>query len=52
MNVSYELRTVRRNSPVYVFDDEARAKQERERASRKGIPLNLVKVTRLEEVIS
>ena len=52
MTVSYELRTVRRNSPVYVFDDVVRAKAECERARSKGIPLNIVKVTRLEEIVS
>jgi hypothetical protein len=52
MNTSYELRTIRRNSPVYVFDDIVRAKAERDRAKSRGVPLNIVKVTRVEEIIS
>ena len=52
MTVSYELRSVRGNRPVFAFDDVARAKTERDRASERGIRLSLVKVTRIEEHIS
>lgn len=47
----YELRTVRSNRPVYVFDNVLRAKEERERAASRGVPLTLVRVTRQEMVV-
>lgn len=51
MSVSYELRSVRGNRPVYTFDSLARAEEERVKAEHRGVRLNLVKVTRVEELI-
>lgn len=52
MNTSYELRTTR-NTPVYAFDNETRARQELEKASRRiGTKLKLVRVTRVEEELT
>ena len=52
MNVAYEIRTVR-NTPVYRFDNEARAKAELASATRRiGTRLRLVKITTHEEEIA
>lgn len=51
MNTSYELRSVRGDRPVYVFDDVTRARTERDRAAERGVPLKIIKVTRSEEPI-
>lgn len=49
MQVTYEIRTAR-GTPVYVFDNEHRAKTELAAARKRSSPtLRLVKVTRTEE---
>ena len=49
MNTTYELRTVR-NTPVFVYDNEQRAREERVKEERRrGLKLRLVKITRVEE---
>ena len=51
MNVTYELRSVRGDRPVYAFEDETAARKERARAAERRVPLNLVKITRTEEYL-
>lgn len=52
MNVTYEIRTVR-NTPVYSFDNEYRAKDELAKAAKRiGTKLRLVKITRVEEELT
>ena len=52
MSVSYELRTVR-DTPVYSFDNEMRAREEQIKASKRiGTKLKLVRVTCVEEEIT
>lgn len=49
MNVSYEIRTMR-DTPVYRFDNEYRAKEELAKATKRiGTKLRLVKITLTEE---
>lgn len=51
MNVSYHIRTIR-GAPVFSFDSLQRAKEERFRAEKRiGCKMQIVKVTRLEEVV-
>jgi hypothetical protein len=51
MTVTYEIRT-RRNAPVFAYDTLERAKQERVRYEKRiGVPLNIVKITHVEEQI-
>ena len=51
MNVTYEIRTTR-NTPVYRFDNEVRAKEELAKAAKRiGTKLRLVKVTTTEEEV-
>lgn len=51
MTETYELRSVRGNRPVFAYQSLARAQEERERARKRGIPLRLLRVTRIEEEI-
>lgn len=52
MNVTYEIRTLR-NTPVYAFDNETRAKEELAKAMRRvGTQMRLVKITRVEEEVA
>jgi len=52
MSVSYELRTVR-DTPVYSFDNEMRAREEQIKASKRiGTKLKLVKIIKTEEEIT
>lgn len=52
MNVTYEIRTVR-DTPVYAFDNEFRAKEELAKATKRvGTKLRLIKITRVEEEIA
>ena len=52
MNVTYEIRTTR-NTPVYRFDNEHRAKDELAKATKRiGTKLRLVKITRVEEEVA
>ena len=52
MNVTYEIRTTR-NTPVYRFDNEYRAKDELAKAAKRiGTKLRLVKITRVEEELT
>lgn len=49
--VTYEIRTLR-NTPVYRYDNEHRAKEELARAAKRiGTKLRLVKITQTEEEI-
>lgn len=49
MNVVYEIRTMR-NTPVHIFDSEARAREEQRQAERRiGTKLKLIKITKTEE---
>ena len=51
MNVSYEIRTMR-DTPVYRFDNEYRAKEELTKATKRiGTKLRLIKITQIEEVV-
>lgn len=51
MNVSYEIRTMR-DTPVYRFDSEQRAKEELVKATKRiGTKLRLVKITLTEEEV-
>ena len=51
MNVSYEIRTMR-DTPVYRFDNEYRAKEELAKATKRiGTKLRLVRITQIEEEI-
>lgn len=52
MNVSYEIRTMR-DTPVYAFDSEFRAKEELAKATKRvGTKLRLIRITRVEEEIA
>lgn len=52
MHVTYEIRTVR-DTPVYRFDNEGRAKDELAKAAKRiGTKLRLVKVTTTEEEVA
>lgn len=52
MSVTYEIRTTR-NTPVYRFDNEFRAKDELAKAAKRiGTKLRLVKVTTTEEEVA
>lgn len=52
MNVTYEIRTVR-NTPVYAYDNEARAREELAKARKRVTSnLKLVKITRVEEELA
>lgn len=52
MSVTYEIRTTR-NTPVYRFDNEYRAKDELTKATKRiGNKLRLVRVTTIEEEIA
>ena len=46
MNVTYEIRT-KRNARVFAFDTLERARHEK----RIKVPLNIVKITHMEEVL-
>ena len=49
MTETYEIRTVR-NTPVYSYDNEQRAREEMAKASKRiGTQLRLVRITRVEE---
>ena len=51
MNVSYEIRTMR-DTPVYRFDNEYRAKEELAKATKRiGTKLRLIKITQIEEEV-
>lgn len=51
-HITYEIRTVR-NTPVYRFDNEYRAKDELAKAAKRiGTKLRLVRVTTIEEEIA
>lgn len=51
MNVSYEIRTMR-DTPVYRFDNEYRAKEELAKATKRiGTKLRLVRITQIEEEV-
>ena len=51
MQVTYEIRTMR-NTPVYRYDNEFRAKEELAKATKRiGTKLRLVKITQVEEDI-
>lgn len=51
MTVSYEIRTMR-DTPVYRFDNEYRAKEELAKATKRiGTKLRLVRITQIEEEI-
>ena len=51
MNVSYEIRTMR-DTPVYRFDNEYRAKEELTKATKRiGTKLRLIKITQIEEEV-
>lgn len=51
-HITYEIRTVR-NTPVYRFDNESRAKDELTKATKRiGTKLRLVRVTTIEEEIA
>ncbi len=50
--VSFEIRT-RADRPVFAFDNVVRARQERTEAEKRlGIPLRLVRITRIEKEIA
>ena len=49
MTETYEIRTVR-NTPVYSYDNEQRAREEMVKAAKRiGTQLRLGKITRVEE---
>ena len=49
--ITYEIRTSR-NTPVYRFDNEYRAKEELAKATKRiGTKLRLVRLTQIEEEI-
>lgn len=51
MTVTYQIRT-RRNAAVFSFDTLERAKQEKQRYEKRiGVPLQIVKITHVEEAI-
>jgi hypothetical protein len=51
MTTTYEIRTTR-NTPVYRYDNEYRAKQELVAAQKRiGTKLRLIKITQTEEEI-
>ena len=51
-NTTYELRTVR-DTPVYSFDNETRAREEMRKATKRiGTKLRLIKITRVEEELA
>lgn len=51
-NTTYELRTVR-DTPVYSFDNETRAREEmRQHTKRIGTKLRLIRITRVEEELA
>lgn len=50
--VTYEIRTLR-DTPVYRYDNEYRAKEELVRATKRiGTKLRLIKITQVEEEIN
>ena len=50
--VTYEIRTLR-DTPVYRYDNEHRAKEELARAAKRiGTKLRLIKITQVEEEIN
>jgi len=52
MNVSFEIRSIRGNRPVFAFDDESRARNELRKAEQRiGTKLALVRIVKLEERI-
>lgn len=52
VNVTYEIRTSR-NARVFAYDDLERAKVERTRSEKRvGCKMQIVKITRLEEVLN
>ena len=49
--ITYEIRTSR-NTPVYRFDNEYRAKEELAKATKRiGTKLRLIKITQIEEEV-
>lgn len=51
-NTTYELRTVR-DTPVYSFDNETRAREEMHKATKRiGTKLRLIRITRVEEELA